>query len=120
MTEPAMPQPERAEASMTAAISSHDRDGMTEDRASANGGSDYAQLLARVQDAGLLDRRPGYYTAKITLTVLALAGGWVAFIMIGRSWWQLATAAVLAFLHPQVAFVGHDAGHKQVFRTRQT
>jgi fatty acid desaturase len=86
---------------------------------SAARGSDYGQLLKRVKDAGLLDRRPGYYTIKITVTVLALAGAWVAFVVIGPSWWQLGIAALLAVLYTQVAFIGHDAGHKQIFRTRR-
>jgi hypothetical protein len=38
-------------------------------------GSAYAQLSKLVKDAGLLDRRPGYYTAKIILTVLVFVGG---------------------------------------------
>jgi fatty acid desaturase len=79
--------------------------------------SDYAALSARVRAAGLLDRRPGYYVAKFTLTLAAFAGAWAAFALIGATWWQLVTAAVLGVLSTQVAFLGHDAGHKQVTRT---
>jgi fatty acid desaturase len=82
-------------------------------------GSAYAQLSKLVKDASLLDRRPGYYTAKITLTLLAFIGGWLAFLVIGRSWWQLGVAALMAITFTQVAFIGHDAGHKQIFRTRR-
>jgi fatty acid desaturase len=37
----------------------------------------------------------------------------------GESWWQLVTAAYLAVVFTQVAFVGHDAGHRQIFRSRR-
>ena len=81
--------------------------------------SDYAELSQRVRTAGLLERRTGYYVAKFALTLGAFAAGWVAFALIGASWWQLLTAVVLGVLSTQVAFLGHDAGHKQVARTRR-
>jgi fatty acid desaturase len=82
-------------------------------------GSDYAELSRRVRWAGLLDRRPAYYTAKIGLNLVLLAAGWTAFVILGDSWWQLVVAAWLALVAGQVAFVGHDAGHRQIFRTRR-
>jgi fatty acid desaturase len=82
-------------------------------------GSDYAELSRRVKRAGLLDRRPGYYAAKTTLTIVLLAAGWTAFFLLRDSWWQLATAVFLAFAFTQVGFLGHDAGHRQLFRTRR-
>jgi fatty acid desaturase len=39
--------------------------------------------------------------------------------IIGDSWWQLFVAAFLAIVFAQLAFIGHDAGHKQIFRTRR-
>jgi fatty acid desaturase len=80
--------------------------------------SDYADLSARVKAAGLLERRPWYYVAKFVVVLGTFAAGWVAFAFIGASWWQLLTAAVLGVLSTQVAMLGHDAGHKQVTRTR--
>jgi fatty acid desaturase len=82
-------------------------------------GSDFAEVSRRVKDAGLLARRPGYYAVKIALTVGLLVAGWAAFLMLGRSWWQLMTAVVLGVLFTQIAFLGHDAGHKQILRTRR-
>jgi fatty acid desaturase len=82
-------------------------------------GSDYADLSRQVRQAGLLDRRPGYYAWKITLTAAALALGWAAFAVIGNSWWQLADAVFLAIAFAQLGFLGHDAGHSQVFRSRR-
>jgi fatty acid desaturase len=81
--------------------------------------SDYAELSARVRAAGLLRRRHAYYVLKFALTLAAFAAGWTVFAVIGASWWQLVTAAVLGVLSTQVAFLGHDAGHKQVARTQR-
>ncbi|RZQ63839.1 fatty acid desaturase family protein [Amycolatopsis suaedae] len=81
--------------------------------------SDYSALSLRIREAGLLRRRYGYYTIKTAGTLLAFAGAWVGFAFIGDSWWQLFIAAGLAVVFAQLAFLGHDAGHKQIFRTRR-
>ena len=39
--------------------------------------------------------------------------------MVGSSWWQLAVAAFLAVVFTQIGFLGHDAGHRQVFASRR-
>ena len=33
-------------------------------------------------------------------------------LLLGDSWWQLLTAAYLAVVFTQIAFMGHDAGHR--------
>jgi fatty acid desaturase len=81
-------------------------------------GSDYAQLSRRISQAGLLERRPASYGARLVLTLGAFVAGWVAVVLVGDSWWQVALAAVLAVATTQVAFLGHDAGHRQMFRRR--
>jgi fatty acid desaturase len=78
-------------------------------------GSEYAALSRQVKQAGLLDRRVGAYSWRIALTAVALAAGWAAFALVGDSWWQLATAVFLAVVFGQLGFLGHDAGHRQVF-----
>jgi fatty acid desaturase len=82
-------------------------------------GSDYAALSRQVRQAGLLDLQPRYYARKITLTAAALVLGWAAFAVIGNSWWQLGVAVFLAIAFTQTGFLGHEAGHGQVFRTRR-
>jgi len=82
-------------------------------------GSEYAKLSRQVRQAGLLDRRPGYYAWKITATALALAAGWTVFVLAGDTWWQLGTAVFLAAVFAQIGFLGHDAGHRQIFSTRR-
>ena len=77
--------------------------------------SDYTDLARQMQDAGLMQRRYGYYSAKVGGLVLAMAGAGAAFVLLGDSWWQLVVAAVLAVLLTQLAFLGHDAAHRQIF-----
>jgi fatty acid desaturase len=81
--------------------------------------SEYTQLSRQIKQASLLDRRHGYYTAKISLNLVLLAAGGAAFVALEDSWWQLVTAAYLAVVFTQIAFVGHDAGHRQIFRSRR-
>jgi fatty acid desaturase len=81
--------------------------------------SEYTQLSRQIKQAGLLDRRRGWYAARIGLNLALLAAGWVAFAALGESWWQLLVAAYLAVVFTQVAFVGHDAGHRQIVRSRR-
>ncbi|GGS36602.1 acyl-CoA desaturase [Streptomyces griseoviridis] len=82
-------------------------------------GSDFARLSRKIADAGLLGRRPGYYTARITSVAGLYATGWLALVLIGPSWWTLAVAAFMAVLYGQVALVAHDMAHRQVFRRRR-
>ena len=82
-------------------------------------GSQYSRLLQHVRSAGLLQRRSRYYVWKIAVTTALLAAGWTAFALIGDSWWQLLTAAFLAFVFTQLGFLGHDAGHRQIFASRR-
>jgi fatty acid desaturase len=79
---------------------------------------EYTQLSRQVRQAGLLERRRGWYAARIGLNLALLAAGWAALAVVGDSWWQLVTAAYLAVVFTQLAFVGHDAGHRQIFRSR--
>ena len=80
---------------------------------------DFRVLAVQIRDAGLLDRRPGYYSVKIVLTIAAFAAGWAALAVLGNSWATLGVAAFLGAMFTQLGFVGHDAGHQQVFRSRR-
>lgn len=77
----------------------------------------YTELLQRVKDSGLLRRRYGYYWTKMSLTVVALGGLGVGFAFLGNSWFQLLLAGLVAVVFAQFAFLGHDAAHRQIFRT---
>jgi fatty acid desaturase len=82
-------------------------------------GSDYAALSRAVRSAGLLDRRPGAYAVRVSVTLLLYAATCAAVAIVGDSWWQMIAAAVLGIAFTQVAFLGHDAGHQQIFARRR-
>jgi fatty acid desaturase len=89
------------------------------DAGGARRGSEYAQLSRQIKQAGLLEPRHGYYVWKIAVTAALLIGGWVVFVLVGNSWWVLAVAVFQGLLFTQVGFLGHDAGHRQIFGSRR-
>jgi fatty acid desaturase len=80
---------------------------------------DFGVLARKVREAGLLNRRPGYYGLKIPLTVAAFGAGFAGLILVGNSWSALGIAVFLGVMFTQLGFVGHDAGHQEVFRSRR-
>jgi fatty acid desaturase len=85
----------------------------------AGRGSDYAALCRQIREAGMLKRRPAYYSVKIAANLGLFVLGGVAFVLLGSSWYQLFVAAFLGIVFTQVAFVGHDAGHRQIAGSRR-
>ena len=79
----------------------------------------FRALALQVRAMGLLDRRPGYYRVKITLTIFAFFAGWVLFAVAGNSWAALGVAPLMGLMFTQLGFISHDAGHNQVFRVRR-
>jgi len=82
-----------------------------------NGG--YPRLYRAVREAGLLECRRASYLGRIAVTALAFVAAAVGFVAIGDSWWQLLSAAVFAVFFAQFGFIGHDAGHRQIFSSRR-
>ena len=80
---------------------------------------DFAELSRRVREQGLFLRRGGYYAVKIPASVTALAALAVIAVILGNSWWNLTVAVGLAFVLVQIGFLGHDAGHRQVWAYRR-
>ena len=93
--------------------------GLAGPQPAAQRGSEYAQLSRQVKQAGLLERRSRYYAWKIAATATPLVAGWVIFVLVGDSWWLLAVAVLQAVIFTQVGFLGHDAGHRQIFGSRR-
>lgn len=81
--------------------------------------SAFATLTTEIRAAGLLDRRISYYTAKTVVTVGAFAAAWWLFFTLGPSWLTLGIAALLGVISTQLGFLGHDAGHRQIFVSRR-
>jgi fatty acid desaturase len=77
----------------------------------------YASLKKLITKRGLLDKQPRYYTCKFLFTLGLLAVG-VAFLFLVHNFWlQLCDAVYLAFVFGQIGFLGHDAGHRQIFHS---
>ena len=76
---------------------------------------DYAVLKRRIQDAGLLDKRPGYYALSITTNMVLWTVCLVVLFTVGSVWAQALTAAVLGIISGQLGFQLHDSGHRQMF-----
>lgn len=75
--------------------------------------------MGQVRHAQLLDRSVvGYLPRAGALAAFGAIIG-AAFWWLGTSWWQLLVAVGLAALSAQIGFLGHDAGHQQVFRSRR-
>ncbi len=77
---------------------------------------DYADLKRRIAAAGLFEKQLGYYAYKIVSGLLLFALGLIFLVMIDNMWLQVANAIFLAFVFVQVGFLGHDAGHRQIFK----
>lgn len=75
----------------------------------------FTALADQIRAAGLLRRRYGYYWSKLVGLPLAVVMLLAVFIWIGDTWWQLFTAVGFGILFAQVAFLGHDAAHRQIF-----
>jgi len=79
----------------------------------------FRDLALQVRAAKLLDRRPAYYRAKVGSTIAVFGGLWAAFVVVGNSWATLGLAAAIGVIFTQLGFLGHDAGHQQVFSSRR-
>jgi len=80
--------------------------------------ADFALLKRYVLNAHLLDRQPAYYTLVISLTV----AGWAATLVLlayFRSSPNLVFSLAIAngIMSMQLAFIAHDLGHNEVFRS---
>jgi fatty acid desaturase len=82
-------------------------------------GSEFAELSRQARDAGHFRRRDGYYLRRAAAVLGLTATGWTALILLGPTWWHLLTAVFLGVMFTQLGFLGHDVGHRQVFRTRR-
>jgi fatty acid desaturase len=78
----------------------------------------YSVLLKQVRKEGLLNRRRRFYISVFASLVLAMGAAWTGFALLGDTWFQLLVAAVLGVVLTQVAFLAHEASHRQIFASR--
>jgi fatty acid desaturase len=79
--------------------------------------SDFTALAKQIQQSGLMRRRYGYYWTKLAAVPVLVTAAIALFVWIGDSWWQMFVAVLFAVLFTQIAFLGHDAAHRQIFRS---
>ncbi len=65
----------------------------------------------------MLDRQYAYYAIKISGTFAALALGVAVIVLFDQLWIQLLNSVFLAIVFAHFGFLGHDSGHRQIFRS---
>jgi len=83
------------------------------------GRDEYLELARQAREAGLFYRAPWHAAVRLGLVGVLYGAGWAALFVVGDSWYQLLVAVYLAAVFAQVAFLGHDTGHRQSFRSRR-
>src|SRR6218665_3700328 len=74
----------------------------------------YTRLSEQIREAGLLRRAPWFYALAGLVLVGALVVSVAAFFTLGDSWAQLLVAAGLGIITTQIAFLAHEAAHRQI------
>nr|WP_259363509.1 acyl-CoA desaturase [Microbacterium esteraromaticum] len=74
----------------------------------------YKQVSQVVRETGLLRRASWFYIIVAAGIAVAFAGCVAGFILLGDSWLQLLIAAALGIIFTQVAFLAHEAAHRQI------
>ncbi|WP_082509371.1 MULTISPECIES: acyl-CoA desaturase [unclassified Microbacterium] len=74
----------------------------------------YTELSSVVRESGLLARTPRFYLVVGIAITLGFAATITGSILLGDSWFQLLIAAALGILFTQVAFLAHEANHRQI------
>jgi fatty acid desaturase len=78
---------------------------------------DYIALKRIIAQQRLLEKQTRFYIFKFALTFGLLGLGGLCLFTINNPWLQMLNALFLGLASAQVAFLGHDAGHRQVART---
>ena len=74
----------------------------------------YTRVSEVVRESGLLRRAHGFYALVGLGIALALGGAVTGFILLGDSWLQLLIAGALGIIFTQIAFLAHEAAHRQI------
>lgn len=74
----------------------------------------YKQVSQVVRETGLLQRARWFYLLVGAALTVAFGGVVTGFILLGDSWFQLLMAAALGVILTQVAFLAHEAAHRQI------
>jgi len=75
----------------------------------------YAELKQLIKSRGLLERTPLNYSLRIVSICVMFAASIGILVSVHLFWVQMLNAVFLAFVSTQFGFIGHDAGHRQIF-----
>ncbi|QIG41250.1 acyl-CoA desaturase [Microbacterium sp. 4R-513] len=74
----------------------------------------YTEVSQAVREGGFLRRTPWFYSGVGAAVALGFGGAIAGFVLLGDTWYQLLIAAALGILFTQVAFLSHEAAHRQI------
>ncbi|HLS93059.1 MAG TPA: acyl-CoA desaturase [Microbacterium sp.] len=74
----------------------------------------YSEVSRVARETGLYERTPWFYGLLGGGIALALGGAIAGFVLLGQSWFQLLIAAALGIIFTQIAFLAHEAAHRQI------
>ncbi len=74
----------------------------------------YTQVSRTVRESGLLRRTPWFYTFVGLAIAVGFGGAITGFVLLGDSWFQLLIALAFGILFTQIAFLSHEAAHRQI------
>ena len=77
--------------------------------------AEYAELKRLVKQQNVTDRQPLYYSITIATILAIYVASFVAIILLDNLWLLLVDAAIMGFAFTHMGFLGHDAGHRQIF-----
>ena len=92
---------------------------ISDPQASARTANPYAELKRRVESAGLLGKRPGYYVLMLVTNTFAFGTSLWLLTLVHSVWATVLMAALLGLVSGQLGFQLHDSGHRQMFASRR-
>ena len=78
---------------------------------------EYIKLRRLIVEQGLLERQYASYAVKLSVAFALLIASVAILVVFDSLWVQTVNAALMAGAFSQFAFLGHDSGHCQVFRS---
>lgn len=79
----------------------------------------FLTLSTKVNDAGLMRRRRGFYVSRIFFWTVSSVAVLAAVPLLGAGWHQLSLAAFLGLAMSQLGFISHEAAHQEIFHDRR-
>lgn len=77
----------------------------------------FIEVSDQARSQGLLGRARWFYLLVGGAVTAALLGSLTGLVLLGDTWWQLLIAAALGIVLTQVAFLAHEAAHRQILLT---